>query len=278
MRIGLITNRIKDKENMTEIMRQAFLSKDSTLEFVTCSTTDFQDNRDIEQCTCWIVFGGDGSILQVAKSSAKLRIPILGFNLGRLGFMTQAGPEDLDFVVDKVLQQDYSINERNMLSVSVIDDSGKPILDDVLGLNDVVLGTKMFSRVMRCTVTIRNQIVDDFWGDGIIVATPTGSTAYAISAGGPIVAPNAPCLLVVPVCAHALRTRPVVVRDDEEIHIQVSEKRSNICMAVDGRVIYDLSNGYQVNVKKAMLTVPFIHLGKQVFYEIVHEKLCSPVL
>lgn len=218
-----------------------------------------------------IVFGGDGSILGIARDFAQYDIPILGVNLGRLGFLTEAETEDLPEVIDAIIANNYATEERMMLEAQWIRDG--VIQDSWFALNDIGIAKGSYSRMITCQVILQNKILNTYFGDGLIVSTPTGSTAYSISAGGPILAPHMSALLLTPVCPHSLTARPIVLSGDEEITIKVSATHQEIGISIDGQIGHQLKVYDEIRIKKAPCTTKLIKWKQDGnFFDVVRDK------
>ena len=214
-----------------------------------------------------ITFGGDGTILRAARTAAKLEVPILGVNLGGKGFMTEI--EDIEDI-NEVLSQNYRIERRMMLDIEVKRD-GKIIYSD-FSLNDVVI--KGDKKVINLTLFGDEQKISNFSGDGAVIATPTGSTAYSMSAGGPIVEPSAHNIIVTPICAHVLAAKSFVLVPDRHVSVEIGVgKRNPAYMLVDGCEHVNLLSGDIIDVTKSDMYTLLVCLSKGSFYQKVNEKL-----
>ena len=209
------------------------------------------------------VFGGDGSILAAAAGAARCGVPILGVNLGYLGFLTEAEAESVEAIVDKLLSGGYSVERRAMLET-------QRRRKRYLALNEFALMRDQSSAGNKKVVTFESFADGSALGktlsDGLIVSTPTGSTAYALSAGGPVMSPNVDAVLLLPVCAHSLTSRPIVLPARSEIRVRVGEGMSRVCVAADGVTAFLLSGGEELIVKKAAETADFIRFSETSFY------------
>nr|WP_162990954.1 NAD(+)/NADH kinase [Maliibacterium massiliense] len=214
-----------------------------------------------------LVLGGDGTLLGAARKAAEAGLPILGVNMGRLGFLSEIEFEELGGALDQVLSGDYTIEKRMMLSC-YIDEVYKGI-----ALNDVVISRNSISRIITVGVAINDQPVNAYRADGLIVATPTGSTAYSLSAGGPILSPALECLLISPICPHTLHSRSVVVGPKEEITLTISDPRDETILTLDGQMAFPLRNGMRVKVRRARAYARFVRLNRKNFYHVLNHKL-----
>lgn len=216
-----------------------------------------------------ICFGGDGTILHLARAAAKRFLPVLTVNMGNKGFMAELEHEDLDVLVKTALQETYTIEERMMLDVTVERD-GQTVYSDC-ALNDVVV-TGM-SKILDITVYGDGEKISAFSGDGIIVCTPTGSTAYSMSAGGPIVEPQAENIIITPVCAHALIAKCFVLAPVRTVTVETGNLRSKLAdLAVDGGS-FRLMEGDVIHTQKSNYVTRLVKATGKSFYEIVNDKL-----
>jgi len=217
-----------------------------------------------------ISLGGDGTLLQAAREGASFGIPVLGVNLGRLGFLCEIEREDVFGALEKVLCQDYIIQERLMLN-AVIKRVGAADLTHVV-LNDVVFSRESIHSVITLQANLSGEPTISSPADGLIIATPTGSTAYSLSAGGPIVSPNVQAILLTPLAAHSLSSRPMVVSDLEEIEISIA-KGEQCMVTFDGRNSVRFCSGETVIIKTAPIKAQLIRLGSRSFSQVVRDKL-----
>lgn len=209
-----------------------------------------------------ISIGGDGTILKCARYYSKLNVPVFGFNMGRLGYLSQALPSELDYVIEKIKNNDFRIEERTMLKSN----AGN------VALNDMVVKKELNSRTSVLNLYINNEHVCSYMADGIIISTPTGSTAYALSAGGPVISPDIDCFLIVPICPHTLNARPVVVNSNENLTIKICEE-TKYQITADGQEIKMFKN--EVIIKKYENSAKLLLLNKQKqdFYRVLRQKL-----
>jgi NAD+ kinase len=218
-----------------------------------------------------LTLGGDGTLLRGARFLGASPVPILGINLGRLGFLTAAGGDELESAVRRVASGDYQIEERLALSAGVIDEYGKT--HELRALNEVGLTKRGTARVLRLEVTVDGHLVGRYAADGVIIATPTGSTAYSLSAGGPIVFPTARTILVTPVAPHTLGMRPLVVDGNSVIRVRTEDAKSELSVTVDGQVDASMGRGETLEVRAADTPVRLVHFGGTTFYSRLRGKL-----
>jgi NAD+ kinase len=217
------------------------------------------------------VLGGDGTLLGVARKLAGSRIPILGINLGYLGFLSEAEPEDLSASVDRILTGQYCVEQRLMLDTKVI--RGEEIVNQGTALNDVGIAKGSFNRMITCTVQMDGDYIGSYSGDGVIVSTPTGSTAYSLSCGGPIVWPDLECILLTPICPHTLTSRPMVLPANSILDIEVTATHREIGLTIDGQEGFTLERGDIVRLRQSSSHTYLIKWKERSFFEVIRKKL-----
>jgi NAD+ kinase len=217
-----------------------------------------------------VVIGGDGTLLSAARFYAKFDIPVFGINSGRLGFLAQLRPEDIEFGFEKLFNGEFKIEQRTMLRA--FDEFKKMSFD---ALNDIVVKGGILSRTARLYLYINDKHVCDYLADGLIVATPTGSTAYTLSAGGPVLAPGLDAFVIVPICAHSLTTRPLVIPSSEKIEIKTCTNCELIYLTTDGQENYRIEANDKIFIEKNEKTAKLVLLDKENngFYSVLKEKL-----
>ncbi|MCS1350793.1 NAD(+)/NADH kinase [Mechercharimyces sp. CAU 1602] len=221
------------------------------------------------------VLGGDGTLLGIARQFAAHDLPLLGFNLGHLGFLSEAEPEDLACAIDRVLAKDYILEERMMLDAEVI--RGGIPLEKSISLNEVGIANS-FSRMITTKVYMDNAYLGTYSGDGIIVSSPTGSTAYSLSCGGPIVWPSVQTLLLTPICPHTLTARPMVLPADATIEIVVSASHEDIGLTIDGQLGIRLQIDDVIRIRQSSYRTTLVKWRERSFFEVVRKKLHGELL
>ena len=217
-----------------------------------------------------IVFGGDGTILHMAKAATKLGVPVLGVNIGTMGFMAELESTELT-QLSRLANNDYFVDERMMLDVTVHRD--RDIIFHDICLNDVVITKGAVARIVHLAVECDGVQAMECSGDGIVVATPTGSTAYSLSAGGPIVEPEAHSILVTPICAHDVASRGFVASHKRTITVELTRNaRRNAFLSVDGGKALRMNMGDIATIRKTNLTTKLIRLKDRSFYDVVNMK------
>lgn len=227
---------------------------------------------DVSQLDALLTLGGDGTLLRGARIVAPHQVPILGINLGRLGFLTCCPVGDLKGALQRFAKGDYQVEWRMALHASVLDASGKP-RQDWVALNDVVLHKGGFARVVKLRVAANGEPIATYAADGVVLSTPTGSTAYSLSAGGPVVFPTLETILVTPVSAHTLAIRPVVLPADSEVTLRADDGPEELMVTVDGQVGTIFGVGETLAVRRAGRGVPIIRFTGTSFFATLREKL-----
>ena len=238
-------------------------------------------NRDVtsidipEGTQCILVMGGDGTILAAARMLVGNTIPLLGINLGTLGFLADVNLADLSKTLDLLLKDQYQIENRIMLTAEVYKQGEK--VATYIALNDFNINRFGASRVIGLKVGINGSIIDCYRADGVIVCTPTGSTGYNLSAGGPIINPTCKNFVITPICPHSLTARSIVLAKEDVVTVEVEQIRSNIkeeaIISFDGREGLSIVPGDQVKIYKSQEVTPFIKATEVSFVQILKEKL-----
>lgn len=266
---AVITNREKDIDyNVTNKLTS--LLKDRCRLLFDCDFTDKQQlykNADIA-----IVLGGDGTILSVAKYASKADVPILGINLGTLGFMAEIEIQEMENSLNKLLEDKFTIENRFMLN-AVVKRNGETVLD-IDALNDVVISRALYKRMANMDVYVNNSYLASYYSDGLIISTPTGSTAYSMSAGGPIVDGGMELCIITPICPHSLSAKPIIVPAESRICVGLNSKTNNSnILTYDGQNGIDLMINDLVVIKKSKHTTKLIKISDNSFYDILRKKL-----
>jgi len=230
------------------------------------------DRTDIpELVDVILVFGGDGTFLGVAREACKYGTPILGINLGGLGFLTEVTVDELYPMMERIIDGDYEVEDRQMLITSIR--RGKKNIGTYEVLNDVVINKGALARIIDLAIYIEDSHVTTYKADGIILATPTGSTAYSLSAGGPIVHPGIPVTIITPICPHTLTNRPLVVSSEMKVEIKVTTQEPDTYLTLDGQIGLRLKTGDLIEVKRTDTSVKLIKSPFRDFFSILKTKL-----
>jgi len=225
-----------------------------------------------KDCDLAIVVGGDGTLLNAARSLAEEDVAVLGVNLGRLGFLADVSPDEMHEQLDEILAGQYEEEHRSLLHASVLR-NGRTVSESD-ALNDVVIHKWDIARMIEVDTTIDGRFLNSLRADGLIVSTPTGSTAYALSGGGPILDPALKALVLVPICPHTLSNRPIVVSDQVKIEIVVrGENSTEAQITWDGQVNFELTSGDRVRIKRKDHDLRLIHPRKHDHFDIMRRKL-----
>jgi NAD+ kinase len=218
-----------------------------------------------------IVLGGDGTLLSVARLAGSHHVPILGVNLGGLGFLTEITLEELYRVLERVIQGDFVTDERVVFNAAVFRREEK--LAEFIVLNDAVINKGALARIIDIETTINGEYLTTFKSDGLIISTPTGSTAYNLSAGGPIVHPSLHCIIITPICPHTLTNRPIMIPDDVKVRAILKSKQQEVFLTLDGQQGFVLEFADVVEVKKAEGKILLIKSPYRHYFEVLREKL-----
>jgi NAD+ kinase len=223
----------------------------------------------MERVDLVVVLGGDGTLLSVARLAGGRRVPVLGVNLGGLGFLTDIRPDEVFAALDRVLRKKFRVEHRTLLLAVAIRD-GK-VLRRFQALNDVVINKGALARILDLETSVDGELLCTYKADGLIVSTPTGSTAYSLSAGGAIVEPSVGVTLVSPICPHTLTHRPIVLPEDSRIRIAIRAADDDVVLTVDGQEGMKLANNDVVEVRRSRNHVPLIR--SKPFFELLRTKL-----
>lgn len=218
-----------------------------------------------------MVLGGDGTFLGVSRVIAGTDIPIVGINMGGLGFLTEVTRDEAVKLSELIINNKYEIEKRDMISSTVLREDRILSRHDVL--NDVVINRGIGSRIVDLSITIDGDQITTFKADGLILSTPTGSTAYSLSAGGPIVFPTLPLMIVTPICPHTLTNRPLVISNTRVIDVKSYHETSGLQLTLDGQINVDLVNGDVIKVTKSKKAVNFIKSPFRDYFSILKTKL-----
>lgn len=220
-------------------------------------------------CDAVICIGGDGTIIDGAHCSAKYGLPVLGINVGRLGFLAQVEPDQIGAVLERLIRRDYTVEERFGLSLTYCDKAGKE-KNIPFALNDIVITKPLMTNIIELNIQCDHKQMNAYAADGLIIATPTGSTAYSLSAGGPVIDPSLQTISVVPICPHSISVRPIVISANRTLSIS---SKQDMFIIVDGRDRLEIPAGATATVHHSERQARFISLGDFEFFEILSMKL-----
>ncbi len=253
-----------DKKDRQVIMDKATAS-------ITGQDSPFQWADIPARADLLIVLGGDGTILSVARSAHPFNVPIFGVNLGALGFLAEVTLPDLYEVLEKVLNGQFECENRMLLNACVW--RGKKKVVDYHVLNDVVINKGALARIVNLEVRVNSQYMTSYRADGLIIATPTGSTAYSLSAGGPIIHPSMEALVLSPICPFTLTNRSIVIPDQSLIQVELATENENVRVTFDGQEGCDMLQGDILEVKKAQTSIQLIQAPGKNYYQTLRNKL-----
>ncbi|HWB62110.1 MAG TPA: NAD kinase [Chitinophagales bacterium] len=258
-----------DKKGMKYVIEQNFaalLGKESR---PAGSFDTFENFNDIKgQTEVVLSIGGDGTILDSVVMVKESEIPIFGINFGRLGFLASLGKDQLHDAIDAVERGQYFIDKRSLLAV----ECNKPLFEDSFALNDMTIQRRDQSSMITVTAYLNGELLNTYWADGLIVSTPTGSTGYSLSCGGPIIYPTSGNFVITPVAPHNLGVRPMVVSDDAVLSFEISGRGDSFLCTMDAR-FKSIDSSYQLAIKKASFGANIVRLNDQSFLSALKSKL-----
>ena len=277
--VGIIVNVTKDPEfKMTQLLINWFEKNNAsvmldykTADFIHRDDLGYDDSIIFEKAAFLIVLGGDGTLLGAAGKVLSYETPILGINMGHLGFITELDSEDILPSLKKVLSGDYRIESRMMLEASVIRKDSA--VKNFYCLNEFGIAKGVFSKLVFIKTYVGEEFLGTYNADGLLISTPTGSTAYSLSAGGPIINPRVNVMLITPVCPHSLNSRAIVVGDHEVIRVNIEDNEQDVYLTADGQKGCQLTNGDSILIKKAPFSVKLIKVSNRSYYDILRTKL-----
>lgn len=218
-----------------------------------------------------VVLGGDGTLLGVSRQVSWLETPFLGVNMGHLGFMTDVETKEVFDALEKIISGNYHVEERMMLEAIVMKDDIQT--ETFYCLNEIGISKGTLSRILTLKTYIDDNYVDTYNADGLLISTPTGSTAYSLSAGGPIISPRVSVMLITPICPHSLNARALVVSPDEIVRVEIVDNYQEVFLTADGQQGYKLKSGDQVIIRKAPFSAKLIKVSNRSFYDVLRKKL-----
>ncbi len=244
---------------------KAIAPDNKSIRFV--STEEFR-----QQCELAFSIGGDGTLLQASHICSEHDIPIIGINLGRLGFLVEISPDDFHNRLDAIFEGDYRMEERIMLEVMLHGSEGGT--ENFIACNDVAVRNKNTVRMLELNTQVDNVYLNTIHGDGLIISTPTGSTAYALASGGPLLEPTMEAILLVPICPHTLSQRPLVVDSRKVIEVSVTERyQSDAVVAIDGQITRNLETGSEIAIRRFPGTLKLIQTLEHDYFTTLRNKL-----
>ena len=247
------------EENFLEILHDEKIVEKQYKTFA--SRADLDNSFDI-----LISIGGDGTILRAATFVSNSGIPILGVNAGRLGFLAKVQKENIELFLKIVLEKKYTISERTLLSMEC------PELDINFAMNEIAVSRKATTSMITIETFLNGEYLNSYWADGLIISTPTGSTGYSLSCGGPILTPDVKGLVITPIAPHNLNARPLVIPDDTEIKLKVSGREEEYLVSLDSRIT-TISNNSELLIKKTPFKIKMVEIPEETFLKTLRAKL-----
>lgn len=280
----IYTNRHKDKNLLTTFRIKGYLQekgqrvtvKVREADWKNRTEGDLEDAGDISGAVdCMIVLGGDGTVLQAARETKMLHIPIIGVNLGTLGYMAEIEISNLEESLDRLIAGDYQQECRMMLNGRIFFQNGRE--EEGWALNDIVISRSGSLQIIKLNIYVNGQFLNGYNADGVIVTTPTGSTGYNLSAGGPLVEPRAKLIMLTPICPHTLNKRSIILSPEDVIEIEIPTGREGQMQTVevsfDGSHATSLCTGDRVRIVKSEKITEFIQLNQVSFLQVLHKKM-----
>jgi len=238
---------------------------------LTSSFTTFKSNKIVEKGIDYMIsVGGDGTMLRAASIIQESKIPVIGINTGRLGFLATIQKENMETAINLLFEGSFHINKRSLLEVST--NKKEDNLEIDFALNEVSVSRKNTTTMIMINTYVDDEFLNSYWADGLIVATPTGSTGYSLSCNGPIVSPEVKALVLTPISPHNLSTRPLIIKDNMKIKLLVESREDKFLLSMDSRIV-SLDIDTEVYIKKADFQLYMIELEKQSFFKTLREKL-----
>ncbi|MBU2940034.1 NAD kinase [Lacinutrix sp. C3R15] len=248
-------------------IEEAFLSH-----FKTLKNTSIKPFTELDKSfNLLISIGGDGTILRAITYLKDLGIPIVGINTGRLGFLSTIQTNDIEAAIKNILNKNYKISERSLLSIETLPENNK-IKETNFALNEIAISRKNTTSMITVDTKLNNEYLTSYWSDGLIISTPTGSTGYSLSCGGPVITPDTNSFVLTPIAPHNLSARPLVIPDSTEIELKVDGREEQHLVSLDSRIA-TLNNNTIIKIKKAPFTIKMLELVEESFLDTLRKKL-----
>jgi NAD+ kinase len=271
--IGIAINPSKDKDNeILHMVIKKFTDKFNVKDIAVFSAFDIE-KQDLNDIDLLVVLGGDGTLLGIARSlNDSFKSPILGINIGNLGFLSSVDIYDIDMALDKLKQGKYTVAERMMLNCKIQLGNNK---EELKALNDVVLARGTLSRMVKFKIFVDGKIYSTFKGDGLIIATPTGSTAYSFSAGGPFIYPDLELITITPICPHTKSMQTIVLKADSIIEIYTDHEDEKVYLTVDGQKAINVNHDTSIKVSKNEKSVKLLLFDDYDYFKVLRSKILN---
>lgn len=271
-RFLIVANATKDQKLMMAKQVQAYIQCHGGTGNICVDADNIPEDCDVD---CVIVLGGDGTMLLASNRLAGKGIPMIGINLGTVGFMADVDPSNMEEALDCLLHERYRIEERMNLTGTIYHNGGN--IATATALNDIVVARSGYSRIICLRIYVNGELLDIYEADGVIIATPTGSTAYNLSAGGPIASPNTSLILITPVSPHSLTSKSVVVAAEDEIEVEIVPKRKSqkeeAFATFDGQGYEKLQPGDRIRIQRSPKVTRLVKIYQTSFYEVLRSKM-----
>lgn len=278
--IGLIAHASKQEAKpliieLTRKLRKAGITV--LLESYTAAAVGERNHANTKEmaaaCDLIVVLGGDGTLLRAVRHMVPVIPPIFGINIGSLGFLTCLGPQEIEKAIECIVNRSFLISYRSMLSIKIEKKDGSAMGTQMLALNDAVISRGSRSSLVHLSVLIDGDVLTNYYADGLIIATPTGSTAYSLAAGGPILMPTSGAFVVTPICPHVLTNRSTVVSDNSVMEVHLSIPNQEVNVAIDGQTSHQLHPTEILRLTKSPITLPLAILPERSFSQVLRQKL-----
>jgi NAD+ kinase len=247
------------------------IERDQIREQTGCAVAEIEPEKLAEQVDLMLVLGGDGTMIAAARLMGDTEVPVLGVNYGGLGYLAEFRIEELYTALDSILSGNYRLDKRVMLEVELLREAEQVTRNRVL--NDVVINKSALARIIEIEANLNHQFVNSFRADGLIVSTPTGSTAYNLSAGGPVIFPSMNAVVITPICPFTLSNRPIVVPDDAEIELCLKTEEEDVALTLDGQVGFPLRVDDRVVIRKSKTKFNIVQPTNRNYFEVLRDKL-----
>ena len=261
-----------DNENVKVVIEKKFFQLIKLNETVPDSRRNYETFTSLDRSyDLFFCIGGDGTILKSINYVRDMEIPIVGINTGRLGFLATIQKEEIKSTIHGILNKNFSISSRSVLKTECHPHDKDPIFNNV-ALNEIAVSRKNTTSMITIDTWLDGQYLTSYWADGLIISTPTGSTGYSLSCGGPVITPNTDSLVITPIAPHNLNARPLVIKDNTSITLRVSGREDSHLLSMDSRIA-SLKNDTKITIRKAPYTINIVELNEQSFLHTLRQKL-----
>lgn len=261
-----------DNENVKVVIEKKFFELIKLNETIPYSRSHYETFTSLDRSyDLFFCIGGDGTILKSINYVKDMEIPIVGINTGRLGFLATIQKEEIESTIHGILNRNFSISPRSVLKTECHPNEHDPIFNNV-ALNEIAVSRKNTTSMITVDTWLDDQYLTSYWADGLIISTPTGSTGYSLSCGGPVITPNTDSLVITPIAPHNLNARPLVIKDNTRITLRVSGREDSHLLSMDSRIA-SLKNDTKITITKAPYTINIVELNEQSFLYTLRKKL-----